>query len=225
MDSLTILAPAYNEAENIRPFVEHFYPKLEKHWRILFINDGSTDETQGNLKDVTSTYPQISYINHKKNMGLGKAFDTGFKNIKTDYVITIDCDLSHTFPVVEELYINRKKADIVIASMGHINSEYSRASSLRVIIAKLGNFIISKLLGVKVPEVAGGPRIYKTEAIKDLVIESQGFESQVEIVKKLASKGYSFDECALFLDKRLYGESKMSYIRTILGIIKILLFK
>ena len=127
--------------------------------------------------------------------------------------------------MVEELFANRKKADIVIASMGHINSEYSEASTVRVLIAKLGNFIISKLIGVKVHEVAGGPRIYKTEVIKNIGIESKGFESQVEIIKKLARKGYSFDECALFLDKRLYGESKMSYIRTIFGVIKIILFK
>ena len=92
MDSLTILAPAFNEAENINPFVEHFYPKLQKNWRILFINDGSTDETETRLETVVNNYSRISYLNHKKNMGLGKAFATGFKNIKTDYVITIDCD-------------------------------------------------------------------------------------------------------------------------------------
>jgi len=225
MDSITILAPAFNEEENISPFLEHFYPKIDENWKILIINDGSSDNTEVNLKKQSEKFPRFSFINHKQNLGIGKAFETGFRNIETDYVITIDCDLSHTFDVVQELYANRHKADVVIASMSNKSSQYSNASTLRVLIAKLGNDLISKLIGIKVKEIAGGPRIYKSLAVKNLNIDYKGFESQVEIVKKLADKGCTFDECALYLDRRLYGESKMNYLKTIYGVIKIILFK
>ena len=126
---------------------------------------------------------------------------------------------------MQELYSNRHKADVVIASMSNKSSQYSNASTSRVLIAKLGNYLISKLIGIKVKEIAGGPRIYKSLAVKNLNIDYKGFESQVEIVKKLADKGCTFDECALYLDRRLYGESKMNYLKTIYGVIKIILFK
>ena len=74
--------------------------------------------------------PKLKVISHELNKGIGKAFETGFMNIKTDYVVTIDADLSHNFLVVEELYRNRKKADVVIASMNHERSEFSNASKI-----------------------------------------------------------------------------------------------
>lgn len=225
MDSVTILAPAFNEEDNIIPFLEHFYPKINQNWKILIINDGSSDNTEFNLNSQSEKFSRFSFITHNQNFGIGKAFETGFRNIDTDYVITIDCDLSHTFDVVKELYLNRHKADVVIASMSNNSSQYSSASKLRVLIAKLGNFLISKLIGIKVKEIAGGPRIYRSMAVKNLNIDNNGFESQVEIIKKLADKGCTFDECALYLDKRLYGESKMNYLKTIYGVVKIILFK
>lgn len=225
MDSITILAPAFNEEDNIIPFVEHFHPKLKKDWNLLIINDGSNDRTLAKLREIENIYPKLNFNSHKTNLGLGKAFETGFKLIKTDYVITIDCDLSHKFDVVDELFKNRHKADVVIAAMSNPGSSYSEANLIRVIIAKIGNYLISKLLGVKIKEVAGGPRIYKASKIKNLNIEYSGFEAQVEIIKKLSASGCTFGECALFLEKRLYGESKMNYILTILGVLKILLTK
>ena len=68
-------------------------------------------------------------------------------------------------------------------------------------------------------------RLTKYWAIKNLNIEYSGFEAQVEIIKKLSASGCTFGECALFLEKRLYGVSKMNYILTILGVLKILLTK
>ena len=222
MDSLTILAPAFNEEKNIIPFVEHFYQKLYDNWNILIIDDGSSDGTRKVLNDMEKNYPKLKVISHELNKGIGKAFETGFMNIKTDYVVTIDADLSHNFLVVEELYRNRKKADVVIASMNHERSEFSNASKIRVLIARVGNFIISKLIGVKVHEVAGGPRIYKSNKITNLNINNPGFESQVEIIKKLSNSGCTFDQCALYLDKRLYGKSKMNYFKTIIGVLKVI---
>ena len=222
MDSLTILAPAFNEEKNIIPFLSHFYEKLENNWEILIVNDGSNDGTRKVLTEINNEYPNLTVITHEFNKGIGKAFETGFKNINTDYVITIDADLSHTFSVVDELYKNRHKADVVIASMNDERSDFSNASKIRVLIAKIGNYIISKLIGVRVHEVAGGPRIYRTDKIKNLQIEHSGFESQVEIIKKLSKAGCTFNQCALYLDKRLYGKSKMNYLKSIIGVIKVI---
>jgi dolichol-phosphate mannosyltransferase len=220
-NNVTILAPAYNEEKNIPLFVTHFLSNVPNNWKILIIDDGSEDGSKQVLNLLAQKHDQLSYISHKKNMGLGKALESGFHNIETDYVITIDCDLSHKFDVVQELYNNRHKADVVMASLSHPKSESSSASKIRVVIAKIGNFLLSYMFGTSAKEIAGGPRIYTSKSVKNLNLKYSGFEAQTEILIRLLKNNFTVSDCKLYLYKRKYGESKMPYIKTIIGIIKI----
>ena len=68
MDSITILAPAFNEEENIAPFLEHFYPKIDENWKILIINDGSSDNTEVNLKKQSEKFPNFLLLTISKTL-------------------------------------------------------------------------------------------------------------------------------------------------------------
>tara|TARA_B100001121_G_C18646781_1_gene602084 strand:- start:263 stop:967 length:705 start_codon:yes stop_codon:yes gene_type:complete len=220
-DNVTILAPAYNEEKNIPLFVDHFLSNIPNGWKILIIDDGSEDESEKVLELLSSQYDCLNFISHDKNLGLGKALETGFHNIDTKYVVTIDCDLSHKFNVVNELFVNRNKADVVMASLSHPGSEASSASKIRVLIAKIGNFILYYMFGSSSKEIAGGPRIYKSSSIKNLKLKYSGFEAQTEILVRLIQNNFTVSECKTYLYNREYGESKMPYIKTIIGIIRI----
>src|SRR5210317_1231784 len=104
---LTILAPAYNEEKNITLFLEEFIPKIPDNWCILIVNDGSQDSTEQEVLEFKSKYDNVYLISHSKNLGLGKAFETGFKNLQSEFVITIDADMSHGFEMVNILFKNR----------------------------------------------------------------------------------------------------------------------
>lgn len=220
---VTILAPAFNEEKNLKFFIEHILDNINKNWRLLIINDGSEDDTEKILANYKSKYLNFSYISHPKNLGIGKAFQTGFNNIDSDYVITIDADMSHEINMVNQLYQNKDAADIVLASIFEKNSQLSEASKIRLFISKIGNLILKKILGFEVNEVAGGPRIYNSKFIKDINIKSNGFESQIEILLITKKKGATFSEIPIILSKRKFGESKMNYFKMGFGILKIIL--
>ena len=88
--------------------------------------------------------------------------------------------MSHGIEMVEILYENRKKANIILGSIFDKESNTENASKLRLIISKLGNFVLSKLFKFSVKEIAGGPRLYESKYVKDLVIDNPGFECQIE---------------------------------------------
>lgn len=219
---VTILAPAFNEEENLKEFIEHFLSRINKNWSMLVVNDGSQDGSENVLKHYGDIYQNFHYINHYKNLGLGKAFETGFRSIKSDYVVTIDADMSHDINMVELLYQNREKADVVLASIFEEGSKFKGTSKLRLFISRTGNRLISKILGFRVKEVAGGPRIYKTKFLKGIELKNHGFESQIEILLFAKKKGATFSEIPIILGNRKYGKSKMNYLKMAIGILKVI---
>ena len=218
---LTILAPAYNEEKNITLFLEEFLSKIKNNWSILIVNDGSQDNTELEVLEFTNKYQNVKLITHSKNLGLGKAFETGFKNLESDYVITIDADMSHGFEMVNKLFENRDLADVVLASIFDEESKIDNVSKIRLLISKVGNYVLSKVFKFNVKEIAGGPRIYKTTYLTDLTIQNNGFESQIEILLHAKQQGASFGEVPIILGKRKYGVSKMNYFKMGIGILKI----
>jgi len=218
---VTILAPAFNEENNLTLFAQNIAAKIPNNWEVLIVNDGSTDSSEYELQKLSKDYKNFTYVSHHKNLGLGKAFETGFKNINSKYVITIDADMSHGIEMVEILYENRKKANIILGSIFDKESNTENASKLRLIISKLGNFVLSKLFKFSVKEIAGGPRLYESKYVKDLVIDNPGFECQIEILLKTKKQGASFAEVPIILKVREYGVSKMNYFKMGIGILKV----
>lgn len=97
MKIITLLIPAYNEAEVLPTLLERL-GKLEKEqsdyqFELLFINDGSKDATLSLLKKAIQRYPSISYLNLSRNFGKETAMIAGLDHAKGDAVVIIDADL------------------------------------------------------------------------------------------------------------------------------------
>ncbi len=99
MKKVSILIPCYNE-ENSLPLL---YPELQKvmqqnknyDWEILFINDGSRDNTLQNLKQLRASDSRINYLDLSRNFGKENAMLAGFDYVTGDCVIIMDADLQH----------------------------------------------------------------------------------------------------------------------------------
>ncbi|MCM1291192.1 MAG: glycosyltransferase family 2 protein [Prevotella sp.] len=93
---LTILVPAYNEEDNISRLensFDAFLPVSKLSACVLFIDDGSTDNTLAKLKDLCSRHEDFYYLSLKKNSGLSAAMKAGIDFTKSKYVGYIDADL------------------------------------------------------------------------------------------------------------------------------------
>ncbi|XLS28148.1 glycosyltransferase [Flavobacteriaceae bacterium M23B6Z8] len=104
----TIIVPVYNEEENLQRVEQEFLGYLdiaEKKTRILFVNDGSKDNSQSLIEDICTRNAAFGYISFKENCGLSAAIKAGFDHVDTPLVGYIDSDLQ-TSPEDFNLLLN-----------------------------------------------------------------------------------------------------------------------
>ena len=95
-DNLTIVVPLYNEEENIDRLNKELNAFLKISLvdsQVLFINDGSSDNSEELIKKICKVNDRFKLISFKKNYGLSAAIKAGFDNAKTSLVGYIDADL------------------------------------------------------------------------------------------------------------------------------------
>lgn len=95
---ISIVIPAFNESENIKPLVERIsevFKNLYYNYELIFVNDGSSDDTQKVLMTLNQVNPKINYIELSRNFGHQNALKAGLDMANGDCVISMDCDLQH----------------------------------------------------------------------------------------------------------------------------------
>ncbi|UMB54886.1 glycosyltransferase family 2 protein [Lutibacter sp. A64] len=92
----TIIVPVYNEEANLKRVEQELsnYIKIAtKKTKVLFVNDGSKDNSQQLIEEICANNSNFEFINFEKNCGLSAAITAGFKNVDTELVGYIDSDL------------------------------------------------------------------------------------------------------------------------------------
>ncbi|MBN4082769.1 glycosyltransferase [bacterium AH-315-A23] len=92
----TIIVPVYNEEDNLKRVEQELtnYIKIAtKKTKILFVNDGSNDNSQQIIEEICTNNTDFTFIHFKKNCGLSAAITAGFNNVDTELVGYIDSDL------------------------------------------------------------------------------------------------------------------------------------
>ena len=104
--SLSIIVPCFNEQEVINETykrIKSVLSNLDFHSEIIFINDGSTDETENLLSELTKTDKNIKIITFSRNFGHQKAVTAGLNNCHTDMAVIIDADLQDPPEVIPDM--------------------------------------------------------------------------------------------------------------------------
>lgn len=118
MDLLSIVVPCFNEAESVGLFLKEIEKVLANYdFEIIYINDGSTDNTLKVIKELADANPNIKYISFSRNFGKESAIYAGLKNASGDYVCVMDADLQHPPSLLPEMIetISNEDYDIVAA--------------------------------------------------------------------------------------------------------------
>lgn len=93
---LTIVTPVFNEADTLMEFAERLYSQLTNlkySYEVIFINDGSTDNSQQILETITKQYPNTIVIELSRNFGHQYAISAGIDYANSEVVIIMDSDL------------------------------------------------------------------------------------------------------------------------------------
>lgn len=117
---LSLVVPCYNEEGNIKTFYNYVKEKYKniKNYELVFVNDGSRDNTFEELKEVSTDKKHVKVLSFSRNFGKEAAMLAGLKHTDGDYVAIIDADMQQDpIIVLEMLNILEKddKYDIVAA--------------------------------------------------------------------------------------------------------------
>ncbi len=107
MKKISIVIPAYNEEGNLMPVYQRIKSVLEKMqaygFEIIFVNDGSRDNTQSRLEEMVLDFPEIKYIEFSRNFGHQPAVKAGIDYADGNVIISMDGDLQHPPELIPQM--------------------------------------------------------------------------------------------------------------------------
>lgn len=161
MDSpvVSIVAPAKNEAKNLAAFVAAIVPVLDglgEAWEIVFVDDGSTDDTLGMMVGARTKDPRIKIVALARNFGKDVALSAGLRHARGRAVIPIDCDLQHPVELIPEFVARwRAGADMVVG----VRSKRTEEGWFRRTTARWYYSLMRRMTNVEIPPNAGDYRL------------------------------------------------------------------
>ena len=104
---VSLLVPCYNEEASLPKLYEEIYKLMEAEsgydWEVLFVNDGSKDNTIGVIKELYQNDCRIAYVDLSRNFGKENAMLAGFDYVKGDCMVIIDADLQDPPSLIPEM--------------------------------------------------------------------------------------------------------------------------
>lgn len=210
---LSIVVPIYNEEANIYKLYREIVDvitALRQTYEIIFIDDGSTDNSfsilEGISKEAEQAKINFTAIKLRRNFGKSAALLTGFKEVKGKLIITMDGDLQddpHEIP----RFIHEIKNGYDLVS----GWKFKRRDPLsKVIPSRVINSIASWATGVKIHDFNCCFKVYRREVIDELYIYG---ELHRYIPALVAASGFQITEIKVNHRLRLYGKSKYGFKR------------
>ena len=163
--SLSLIVPCYNEQEVLPLFYEETGKVLQKlsagfQTELVFVNDGSADNTLDVLKQFAEKDPSVKYISFSRNFGKESAMLAGMEYaVHADYVGIIDADLQHSPDLITEMlyYVDQEGYDVAAAKREDRAGEAKLKSALSEGFYK----VINRVSDTKISDSAQDFRIMK----------------------------------------------------------------
>jgi glycosyltransferase involved in cell wall biosynthesis len=204
---LSVVVPAYNEAAIIEKNLAllcQYMASLEDEcrWEIVFVNDGSTDDTGELAEAFAEGRSNIRVLHHAVNFGLGQAIKFAFKHCRGDYIVTLDLDLSYSPEHIRQLLakIRDTGAKIVLTSPYMKGGRISNVPWLRRTFSVLANRFLSRLSHSNLSTLTSMVRIYDARFVRGLNLKAMGMEVNPEAIYKAMLLRARIEEIPAHLD-------------------------
>ena len=219
--NLTILIPLLNEEESLQELYTWILKVMQSNnysYEILFLDDGSTDNSWTIIENFAATNPNVKGIRFMKNFGKSQALHAGFAQAKGDVIITMDADLQDSPDEIPGLYnmITEQKYDLV-SGWKKKRSDSVVAKNLP---SKLFNWAARKTSGVELNDFNCGLKAYKNVVVKNIEVSGE-MHRYIPVLAKNAGFG-KIGEKVVQHQARKYGETKFGMDRFINGFLDLI---
>ena len=216
---LSIIIPMFNEEEVIDETIKSVISELDSlnlNWEIIPVNDGSTDNTLDLCRQASARDDRVKIVTYSPNRGRGYALRQGFNAAAGDIIISIDADLTYSPDHISLIWNEMKKgeADLVLGSAYMKGGKVIDVPFKRVLISRIGNFILGLSFPGKIKTITCVLRGYRKGVLDSLELESDDKEIHLEILAKAISVGFRIKEIPAVLKGRKKGKSKFKFKAT-----------
>ncbi|MCX8026885.1 MAG: glycosyltransferase family 2 protein [Thermodesulfovibrionales bacterium] len=208
---ISVVIPLYNEEQNIKILhqaLTETLSNIEHDYEIIYIDDGSTDETLNILEEIQSKDNKVMVLSLRRNFGQTAAFAAGFDFARGDIVITMDGDMQNDPKDIPKFIEAIKGYDIVSGWRKDRKDPFLT----RRLPSMIANWLISKVTGVKLHDYGCSLKAYRRDVVKNLKL----YGEMHRFIPAVASwYGVRIKEVETIHHPRLHGKSKYGISRTI----------
>ncbi len=218
---LSIVIPLYNEEESLPELTEWIERVMNEHgfeYEIIFIDDGSTDNSWEVIKQLKQKNPNIRAFRFKRNYGKAAGLHVGFQKARGDVIITMDADLQDSPDEIPEFYrmITEENYDLVRCWK---KKRYDPWLS-KNLPSKIFNFTARLVSGIKLHDFNCGLKAYKKKVAKAIEVYGDMHRYIPILVKNAGFK--RIGEKVVKHRPRKYGKSKYGWSRFLHGFLDLL---
>jgi glycosyltransferase involved in cell wall biosynthesis len=196
-----------NEEEGLQAFYDALLdviPALKETYEIVFVDDGSTDDSLAILKSFAKKNDKVRVFSFRRNLGKSEALTFGFHKAKGDYIITLDADLQDKPSEIHKLLEKAKDGVEVVCGW---RQNQKRHLSM-IVISKIFNGILDRLFELRIHDYNCGLKVYSRDAAKSLRLYG-GLHRFIPLLAY--EQGFTVDEVPVSHGERKFGKSKYGF--------------
>lgn len=215
---LSIVVPLLNEEDSLRELTERVMAEFDKGgWNaeILFIDDGSTDDSFAVIEDLAASDPRVRAIQFRNNFGKAAALDAGFLEARGKIVITMDADLQDDPSEIPRLIARLDEGYDVVSGWKKVRHD----PLTKRLPSKLFNSVTSAFTGIKIHDFNCGLKAYRRPVVKEIRL----YGELHRYIPALAGwRGFRITELEVTHHARKHGRSKYGARRFMHGFLDLL---
>jgi glycosyltransferase involved in cell wall biosynthesis len=207
---LSVVVPLLDEQDNLRPLYEQITQALNGRFQyeIIFVDDGSTDDSFKILKGYHESDPRVRVIRFRRNFGQTAALSAGFRHARGEIIVAMDADLQND-PADIPMLLDKLKEGYDVVS-GWRKKRHDDALT-RLLPSKVANWMISTITDVRLHDYGCTLKAYRREVLA----ETRLYGEMHRFIPALASwTGARIAECVVNHRARTAGMPKYGLGRT-----------
>jgi glycosyltransferase involved in cell wall biosynthesis len=219
---ISIIIPIKNESENLQRLHQELTASLEpvgRPYELIFIEDGSTDESFQLLAKLQASDPRVRVIRFRRNFGQTAAFAAGFASARGRYIVTSDGDLQNDPADIPAMVERLEQGFDIVCGW---RKDRKDPFFSRRLPSMMANRLISVATGVGLHDYGCSLKVFRSEVVKPLKLYGEMHRFLPAIASEM---GVRIDEVVVNHRARLHGRSKYGISRTIRVVLDLLTVK
>ena len=215
---ISFVIPAKDEADSIKPLYQEIVlvVKKTKHdYEIIFIDDGSIDNTLTEIQKLRKRDKRVKIIKHRGNWGKSVSLQNGFNQARGDIVFTLDADLQDNPKEVPKFLDKLEKGYDLVSGWKKVRHD----PLSKTFPSKIGNFVTRLFTRVPVHDLNCGFKAYRAQVVKSLNLYGELYKYIPVLAQK---QNFKVGEVVVSHRPRKFGKSKFGWSRNVKGFLDML---